>query len=294
MLGRALVAISAAALLLSGCGGGVERDARPAVWVVRDADTTLYLTGTVHLLPRNLDWRNGPIVMAMASADALVTELSPTEIAGAGKVARQYFYGTGSEPPADRFSPDLRDEYLTLAADELPTVPEMARLDDWALALLMAQAVAANAGLTGDNGMDSGLIEAFTAAGKPCFGIERAAEQFGYFDAIPRTEQRTMLNKLMQDIAAGRADDRLRATIDAWASGDVAALAALLARDADDAPVTRQLLLVERNRRWAEWVEQRMARPGTLLVAVGAGHLAGQESLITMLTARGLNASRLD
>ena len=30
--------------------------AHPALWVVKDADTTIYLFGTVHLLPTDTDW----------------------------------------------------------------------------------------------------------------------------------------------------------------------------------------------------------------------------------------------
>jgi uncharacterized protein len=94
-------------------------------------------------------------------------------------------------------------------------------------------------------------------------------------------------------MAEERADVRLRATVDAWARGDLDALAALIARDAGDAPGAHQLLLVKRNRKWADWVALRLERPGTVLVAVGAGHLAGPDSLIALLGARGIRVERL-
>jgi uncharacterized protein YbaP (TraB family) len=268
------------------------RNAAPAVWAVRDADTLLYITGTVHLLPDNLDWRNGPIVAAMADADALITELSPDELARVGKTARPFLYGTSSEAIAARFPAELRDDYAEIAGS-LPAVPDMARLDDWAVALLLAQIVAARAGLEADNGMDSALIDAFADAGKPRSGLERAADQFGQFDAIPPAEQRRALTEMMRNIAEGMADDRLNATIDAWARGDMDALAAIIARDARTSPETYRLLLDVRNERWADQLAARMAKPGKLLVAVGAGHLAGPDSLIAKLAARGLKAERL-
>ncbi|HEY0114242.1 MAG TPA: TraB/GumN family protein, partial [Allosphingosinicella sp.] len=42
------------------------------------------------------------------------------------------------------------------------------------------------------------------------------------------------------------------------------------------------------------WLAQRMERPGTVLFAVGAGHLAGRDSVQSMLAARGIQARRID
>jgi uncharacterized protein len=290
---RSYLAIVVAALLLSGCGKSVEKKAFPAVWLLRDADTTIYLAGTVHLLPNATNWANGPIVQAMADADALVTELSPDELGAAPAVAQHYLYNDRSVPPASRFDPKLQKAFAALQSAKLPRQPRMDNLDDWALALLMAQTVAAEAELSGENGMDNGLIAAFDDAGKQRLGLETAADQFSRFDAIPAAEQRFMLNRLMRNIANDTADDQLTSIVDAWSGGNVTALAEIIARDAALAPQTHRLLLVERNHRWADWITDRMKRPGTILVAVGAGHLAGQDSLLEQLADRDLNAKRL-
>jgi uncharacterized protein YbaP (TraB family) len=58
-------------------------------------------------------------------------------------------------------------------------------------------------------------------------------------------------------------------------------------------PELRDALLVSRNVRWAQWLDDRLDRPGTILVAVGAGHLAGDESVQAMLRKRGLKVRRV-
>ncbi|MBA4747857.1 MAG: TraB/GumN family protein [Sphingopyxis sp.] len=290
---RRLLHFWLAALLLCGCSGGAKQDATPAVWAVRDDDTTIYLTGTVHLLPDGVNWRNGPIVEAIAAAQALVTELSPTELSRVAVVSNRFTYGTAVTDPRDRFAPDLRAAFIALEANDLPTVRNMAALDDWALALMLARVSANQAGLNADNGVDGALIAEFAHRNKPRFGLERAEDQFAAFDAIPPGEQRRMLNRLMRDMAEGKADERLRATVSAWAQGDMEKLAVIIARDAADTPGVNRLLLTERNRKWADWMAQRMDEPGTILVAVGAGHLAGPDSLLAMLAARGIEAERL-
>lgn len=281
----------AAALLLGGCTD--RQEARPAVWVVRDADTTLYITGTVHLLPDGVDWHHGPIDRAIADADELITELSPEALAAAPATAQHYLYGPLDLSPETRFPAELRDDYRRFANAEMGRVPNMNRLDDWALALLMAQAVATDAGLEGDNGMDNGLVDTFNRAGKKHGGLETADDQFSRFDAIPQSEQRVMLHRMMAEIAAGNADDRLRETVAAWTRGDMAALAAIIDRDKAVAPGAHRLMLTERNQIWAGQLLERLKRPGTVLIAVGAGHLAGSESLIAELGARGIEARRL-
>ena len=292
MLRRWLLALLAA-LLLGACSGPIRQDATPAVWAVRSSGTTIYLTGTVHLLPDGVEWRNGPITTAIDDADELVTELAPEELARAAQVMRLFSHGDGPIQPRERFDIDLRDDYVALEGQELSVVPGMAALDDWALALMLARVNADRAGLRPANGVDGALIETFAAAGKPQLGLETAEDQFGAFDAIPLPEQRIMLNRLMRDMAEGRADDRLRATVGAWSRGDMEALAEIIARDARDAPAANRLLLGDRNRKWADWVERRLNQPGTVLVAVGAGHFAGPESLLAMLEQRGIKAERL-
>lgn len=290
---RRLLTYWLAALLLAGCSEAAEQSAEPAVWAVRAKGTTVYLTGTVHLLPDDITWRGGPIVAAIADADELVTELAPNQLARVATVASRYTYGDRLVQPRERFDLDLRDDYVALEGKALPVVSTMAALDDWALALMLARVSADQAGLRADNGMDSALIAEFASAGKARLGLETPEDQFAAFDAIPLPEQRRMLNRLMRDMVEGRADDRLRATVAAWSRGDMEALAAIIARDAADAPNAHRLLLADRNRKWAAWINRRLERPGTVLVAVGAGHLAGADSLLALLTAQGLQVERL-
>ena len=88
---------------------------------------------------------------------------------------------------------------------------------------------------------------------------------------------------------------KLAPMLAAWSAGDVERLAALLNEDEDDSPGpgAAPLLFTERNANWARWIEARMARPGTVFIAVGAGHLAGPDSVQAALAAHGLRATRV-
>lgn len=282
-----------AGLWLASCSAQPPFEATPAVWVMRDADTVIYLTGTVHLLPDNSNWQNGPVVGAINDAQQLVTELGADQLEQAPAVAQKYLYGPNAVPLANRLDIDVRDDFARLYSTQLNAVPRAERLDDWAMALMISQDVARNAGLEGDNGMDKQLVQLFKKQGKRRTGLETAADQFSRFDAIPVSEQRLMLNRLMRNIADDRADDELRTTVDAWARGDIDQLGRTIARDRRLAPATHRLMLAERNAIWANQLATRMDEPGRILIAVGAGHLAGPESLIALMQQKGFTVSRL-
>jgi uncharacterized protein YbaP (TraB family) len=90
--------------------------------------------------------------------------------------------------------------------------------------------------------------------------------------------------------------DQVTAQIDTligeWGEGDAVGLAKTMNAEETDAGLT-EVLLTRRNIAWADWIKARMAKPGTVFLAVGAGHLAGPGSVQDLLAARGLAATRL-
>jgi len=58
-------------------------------------------------------------------------------------------------------------------------------------------------------------------------------------------------------------------------------------------PELAQVLLIQRNARWAQWIKQRLTQPGTVFIAVGAGHLAGKGSVQEQLKALGISSARV-
>jgi hypothetical protein len=78
-----------------------------------------------------------------------------------------------------------------------------------------------------------------------------------------------------------------------WNSGDAEGLDRVMNEGIGDNPELRRMLLGARNEKWAEWIDERMDRPGTVFMAVGAGHLVGHDSVQTFLQKRGFQSSRV-
>ena len=98
------------------------------------------------------------------------------------------------------------------------------------------------------------------------------------------------------DIDGGDLLDRLRSegTVRLGIAGEIPF--GYIDRDGEftgEAPEIAKVLIDTRNANWVRWLEHRLDQPGTVLVAVGAGHLAGKGSVIELLQKQGYKVERM-
>jgi uncharacterized protein YbaP (TraB family) len=165
------------------------------------------------------------------------------------------------------------------------------RAEPWLAATLLSVMPLRRLGYDDKQGAELTLTNAAKAAGKKIEGLETARQQLGYFDTLPLPAQRKLLMETIDDLP--KAGSKIDQAVAAWRQGDADGLARLVNADMADAPEVTQALLVDRNRNWADWISRRMQQPGTVFVAVGAGHLAGSESVQAELAKRGLKVERV-
>lgn len=267
--------------------------AKPALWEVSDPDTRIYLFGTIHLLPENYAWQSRTIDKAIASSDTLYVETlvdTKNPQALAAELARLGFT-RGLLPIASRIHPAKRP--LLEAAIAKSGVPRHVydSMETWAAAFTLLGTQFKEIGLHGQHGVEQTLREAFAAAGKPVGQLETNAEQLSFFDTLPQVAQRSLLEGAVETPQKMSGD--FSRMIQSWASGDVEAIAETFNRDLSGSPELKSALLTRRNANWSNWITNRLASPGTVLVAVGAGHLAGEESVQRYLEGRGYKVRRL-
>ncbi|WP_164549698.1 TraB/GumN family protein [Altericroceibacterium xinjiangense] len=260
----------------------------PALWAVSDADTTIYLFGTVHSLPSDVDWFKGPVQHAFAVSDELVTEVSVGDtgamqqelLARAQLPKGQSLRGLMSK--ADRI---LFEE--TLVSLGLP-VEALDRFKPWYAAMMLSVLPLAKAGFGAESGVE--MVLSRDAPGKKMSALETVEQQIELFDGLPMAAQVSFLNQTVTSL--NMVGETVAEMVARWLEGDANALARLLNAEIDD-PVLRDRLLTRRNANWAEWIDRRLQQPGTVFVAVGAGHLAGKGSVQDQLKARGITTARV-
>lgn len=285
----------AALLALSAPAAAEARtpQARPALWQVSDPDTTIYLFGTIHLLPRNYRWRTPAMDKAIAKSDTLYVETIVDQAhpqALAAELARLGF-SQGLPPLAMRIHPAKRAMLEAAIAKTGIPRPVFDRMETWAAAFTLLGVQFKALGLHGEAGVEQTLKDAFGAAGKPVGQLETNAEQLGFFDALPQDAQRALLEGSIEapEAMSGSFSEMLTS----WASGDVEAIARVFNHDLADSPALMDALLRRRNANWTKWVESRLSSPGTVFVAVGAGHLAGPDSVQSLLQRDGYTIRRV-
>lgn len=282
-----------AALAIAACGTtSAAAPARPALWKVSDPDTTIYLFGTIHVLPKDIVWRTPAFDAALKSADELVLEIADqNDKAAAAQTFRTLALSPNLPPLLDRV-PAAKRATLQAMIGKAGLKPQMLDpLETWAAAVTLGAALYAGVGLTADNGVERALSGTAEEAAKPTIGLETTAQQLGYFDKLPEAAQRELLVSVVDDSKNMAAE--FEKMVSAWRRGDVDAIAATFDDELRKSPELASVLLDQRNANWTEWLKGRLAKPGTAFVAVGAGHLAGKGSVVERLRAAGMKVERV-
>ena len=265
-----------------------ENAAGPALWQVSDDDTTIYLFGTIHVLPEGETWYDERISSAFDASEELVFEVDMDDMAGAA----QEMAGMAALPEGQTLRSLMDEEDLAEyeAALEGIGVPAAAldQLEPWAATMTLSLVPLMQAGYQPDQGVEMVLRE--RGEDKTRSSLETMEEQIALFDTLPMDAQLELLDATVENI------DNVVSSIETmkaeWLSGDADALGELMNDEMDD-PELYERLLVNRNRNWVNWIENRLEEPGTVFIAVGAGHLAGEGSVQRILAERGLTAERV-
>jgi uncharacterized protein len=290
-------AVGALALMFTGGCAVADADpqvaaapapAGPALWKLADEDTTIYLFGTVHALPGDVEWYDGRVAEAFEASDELVTEIAMDDQRALTQAL------TGSAMLAD--GQNLRD--LMTSEDRAQYEETMIGLglppgaldpvEPWFAAINLSILPLVQSGIDPASGVDMALTRAGAAKKKDA--LETIEQQVSLFDDMPIAEQLTFLDASVE--AVPEAAKSLRELIDLWVVGDAVGLAAKMNEGLDDAALY-QRLLIDRNANWTGWIEQRLNQPGTVFIAVGAGHLAGEGSVQEQLRERGFTVERV-
>ncbi|HET6913322.1 MAG TPA: TraB/GumN family protein [Rhodanobacteraceae bacterium] len=265
--------------------------ADPALWKIQRDGTTVYLFGTVHVLPQGTQWHYPQLDRALAASDVLYVELVDDDPATMQPLVMQY--GIDFEHPLSS-ELDAADEQRLQAAAQTAGIPAQAldAMKPWMAAVTLTVAPIVKAGFDPASGADKQLRRQFAAQGKPVKGLETAAQQIGYFADLSQSVQISMLESTLDDYA--KADTEIAALVKDWKQGDVDAIAALENSDMRDKyPVLYKTLLTERNQRWARQIAQMLDNRQTVFIAVGAAHLAGPDDVQAQLQKLGITAERV-
>lgn len=290
-----LVRFAFAALALVACASPSPPQAPgPALFVARDADSTLYLYGTIHLRRSGEPWGSPAVERALAEADEIWTELeiSPAADARTQSLAMQYGLAAPGRPLSSWLSAEEAQRLSTTARGLGIDPQSLEPFKPWMASLTLTLAPMIRAGYDPNAGVDRAIDAFGDANGKRMRALETPEQQIGFFANLPDDVQREMLVEAIDEASEGAAT--LDALSDAWERGALDDLEQELnAEMREEYPDVYAALITNRNAAWVEALIEELNGAGVDFVAVGAAHLLGREGVVEQLRARGVQVERV-
>ena len=268
------------------------------MWKVKGVHGTVYLFGSIHVMKKDVHWETAPVKSALGASDVLYLEIAGLDSASV-QAAQPEIVQLGMDQE-HALSTKISKEDVDLldgAAKSmgLPGEQALEPMQPWLVYLTISVLPVIQAGYDPDSGVDKKLEAEVKETGKPVKGLETMMEQMHYVADMPASLQAQMLHQTLVDLP--KSVSETDAMVADWTRGDVEAIAKL---DNDEMkvkyPQLYERLLVKRNERFADTLAGMLKDPatGTVFVTIGAGHLAGPDSVLKMLETRGFPADRVE
>lgn len=263
----------------------------PALWQLELGKSHAWLFGTVHALPRGVDWFKPHVVSALDQSTRLVLETEvPDSPSALAPVILKLARLPAARPLAERVPPEWRPT-LDQAITRLSPGP-MDWSKTWFLAIHLGNLQSQLDGIDPRIGVEAVLTERARMKNIPITPLETVEEQLINFDALSEADQQLLLVSTLAELDNSKTQTSL--LIGDWLLGNTESLAKRVNSGFERSPMLKRMLVEDRNARWADWIAKQMkADPGPMFIAVGAGHMAGKASLIEDLERHGIKASRV-
>jgi hypothetical protein len=288
-LGIVLCALLAASVGPARAGDTAPVQARPAMWTVHGPKATVYLLGSIHVLPKNMNWHTPEIDAALKSADVFVFEI-PMDATKQNEHVKNFIARYGMLP-AGMALPSLlnaeeRQDYS--AAVSLAHIPaeNLTPMRPWLAALTLQAGLVLQQHLSPDDGLDRQVY---------AWALKQPGVSFRAFETLEQQLKLLMPEDQSLEMQEFDADlkEMLNETtevhdlIAAWSKGDVKSLKAITNAGFKDNPRAEKALFEDRNRAWIVQLKQMLTENHTFFVTVGAGHLAGPRGVPVLLRQEG-------
>jgi uncharacterized protein YbaP (TraB family) len=286
--------LAAIALAASATAACAQETFDPALYVLRDADSTMYLYGTVHVRPRDTDWGDNDVRSALASAEEIWTEIeiSPQSDARAQSLAMQLGAAPADKPLSSWLTAEENARLDALAQRLGLPRAYLEPMQPWMAGLTLSLVPIMQAGYDPMSGVDREIDAYGDANGKTMRTFETVEQQLSFFSGLDEETQRAFLREAIEEAEEGPA--MIREMTTAWERGDLDTLERSVVDDTrEEYPDVYEALFVRRNNAWMEVLVRELNGSGVDFVAVGAGHLLGPDGLVAQLRRRGYTVERV-
>lgn len=287
MLIRPLAA-SLALLMLS----GASATAAPAIWKVSDEDSSIWLFGSVHLLPPDIEWRTPRLDKILSKADRVYFE---TDVGIEAQMrimpmTIELAYNQDGTLLNETIGSKLTSRVRAAAVQYDIPMPLLLTMRPWMAATTLSIGPLQESGYDPALGVET-VLSADIEPERTGF-LETPEQQIGMLASGSDAEQIAMLEATLDTLDLMQSD--IDTMVGAWMSGEPEALGEIFMSqmgDYDEGMVTR--LIDDRNLDWVGQIETMLAENEKAVLVVGAAHLVEDVSVVRLLQDRGYKSERV-
>lgn len=268
--------------------------ATPALWKIEKEGATVFLFGSLHILPDTLEWITPEIDAAMAASDIFVFEVPTDEEAAAAEKEFIVKYGLLPQGASLRNVLTAREFliYSTVLRRAGLKPEQFARYRPWLAAVILGLAYNNPQGITEISGADNDLVDYANANGKQVRYLETPASQMALLTGNGDVAAILSLKRLIRTLPTTKTQSQQ--LLDLWSAGDADSIARRIDSYFTGYTMSKDALVGNRNREWLAPIKELLNRNGkTAMVTVGAAHIGGLNGLIPLLCAEGHEVARV-
>jgi uncharacterized protein YbaP (TraB family) len=236
-----------------------------------------------------MDWRSDKIEAAFKDSDELWLEATPdSDEAMLQKLMIKHGFDP-QRPLSGKLSGQDWAKVQSIAETSGVPINAVEQMRPWLAGLTLVVVPMIKAGYDPKMGADKQLGDSASAGNKIVKTFETPEQQLLFFVSLSEQSQIEYLIQSLDEIAAGpKYADRMAA---AWLAGDIGEIEAMTLSQKERAPEVYDALIVRRNLAWCDQIATIMKGAGTSFVAVGAGHLVGDQGVPAILAERGFTVT---
>lgn len=273
-------------------GFSIAAQERPALWKAEEGQSTVYFLGTIHLMTEDVQWYEGAVEEAFRSSKTLIVEVNPSELSRKEQVAiiRELAILPSGKKLSDIISEKQMGSLEELLQPAGVSKPVIQQWRPWYAGLTATGLAARQAGFHSKYGVDVQLLKKARKQGMEIRQLETFREQLEIFSQLDRDEALYFLrDSLEKQDEMQELFERLKKS---WLRADLADLQEVLLDSMEENPSFYETIYVERNTRWLPEIKKLFEQPGTYFVALGTGHLIGEDGIIARLKKKEISVSR--
>lgn len=284
-----LVLLAGVGLTAPACAQAPETSRLP-LWTVTHDGNTVFLLGSIHLLPADAYPLDPGLYEAFDDAERVAFELDFAEMANAGPMLMERGMYLDGRSLRDAVPPALFQEAEAIFAKAGMPLQVVERMKPWMAAMTLSLTAIEQSGYEAESGIDMHFFERAQQAGKEVIGFETAEEQVEVFDGLDPEDQVAFMRATLDELELTL--EQMDRMTELWRTGDAAGLAELLTASLENQPELMERILHARNRKWIPQIEALLEASEPAIVIVGMGHMVGDGSVIELLRERGYTVTR--